>query len=156
MSGRGKPPKPTETKRRAGNPGCRPLNDSEPEPILGAPPMPSHMEGVASETWDSVCEHLDQMGILAQSDVVILTLYCDTWALYLQAGQQVREEGINCISEKGGKYMNPSLSARSALAKQAATYAAELGLTISSRSRIHATPKKATNEKTKGFNVVGA
>ena len=156
MGSRGPAPKPTETKRRAGNPGCRPLNDSEPIPDLGAPPKPPHLEGLASETWDSLCVQLEAMGILAQSDVVILTLYCDTWGLYLQAGDEVREEGLTCTGEKGGSYMNPTLSARNALAKQAASYAAKLGLSPADRSQIHASPPSKPSDATEDFDIVGA
>ena len=44
MATRGRKPKPTETKRRAGNPGNRPLNEAEPTATPGAPPRPDHLD----------------------------------------------------------------------------------------------------------------
>ena len=54
---RGRKPIPTVLKRRAGNPGKRPLNENEPEPEPGAPEPPSHLNAEAREVWDwlTVC-----------------------------------------------------------------------------------------------------
>ncbi len=155
MARPGPAPKPTETKKRAGNPGNRPLNKDEPKPEPGAPPMPPHMEFEAAETWGWLCEVLAGMGLLAKSDVAIMMAYCDAYSEYLEARKQVEDEGLTCTGEKGGQYMNPAFSAESSLRKQLVSYAAELGLTPSARSRIQVTPPAEDDEKTAAFRVVG-
>lgn len=151
----GQPAKRTELKRLTGNPGGRALNDREPEPDGNRPKIPPHVEGEAALTWEWLCDELDRMGILSSGDVAIMTLYCDTWAEYQEARAKVQKYGSILFGKEGTPFNSPYLNQEAMFKKQLERYASELGLTPSSRSRVHASPKAKANEKTKGFQVVG-
>jgi len=155
----GRKPKPNETKRRAGNPGRRPLNDAEPVPVADAPPMPEHLSQAGRDAWAWLCEVLGGMGILASSDVAIMTLYCDTWSQYVEVRGQQASKGVGqfLASSEKGLYIHPLLGVESMLKKQLVSYIGEMGLTATSRVRLHAAPKQsaAPGGKGKYFKVVG-
>ena len=135
---RGPKPTPTHLKELAGNPGKRPLNADEPTPPAGAPEKPAHFNEDASVWWDWLVDMLGQMGILAQSDVAIMTLYCDTAAEYITAKRDLnRIGGFVSKSEKTGQYyINPYVNVLAMLKKQLLCYLAELGFSPTSRSRV--------------------
>ena len=151
----GRKPIPTETKRRAGNPGRYPLNDAEPVPEKGAPPVPEFLSDEAKQEWEYLCEQLDKAGILAQSDRAVMATYCDAWAQYIKEYRRVEEMGSLLIStkevrDKGGNvlrttrtpYINPSMAVKSMCWKHLLQCAAVLGLEPSTRSRIRRLPTK--------------
>lgn len=154
---RGRKPKPTETKRREGNPGRRPLNDREPAIPAGAPVKPPHVTGPAAECWTWLCDQLDQMGLLAQCDQAIVTLYCDAWADYVASLETIETEGRQLLSEKtGAVYNHPATNNAFAYRKQLHQYAVELGLSPSARSRVTATGAPAEkDDRDKFFPVTG-
>ena len=154
MATRGRKPKPAATKRRAGNPGRRPLKD-EPEPTPGAPEMPAHLEKVGKEAWLWLCAQLHTMGILATSDVAIMTLYCDTWTEYVMVRTRINEMGIAGMlltsAKTGSIYVNPLMNIESTLKKQLMSCLAELGLSPTARARLTTTKPREENAKDKYF-----
>ncbi|HUT92898.1 MAG TPA: phage terminase small subunit P27 family [Thermoguttaceae bacterium] len=142
---RGPKPTPTHLKELAGNPGKRPLNADEPTPPVGAPEKPPHLNEDASVVWDWLVGMLGNMGILCQSDVAIMMLYCDTVAEYVKAKRDLnRVNGFVSRSEKTGQYyINPYMSVLAMLKNQLTRYLAELGLSPTSRSRVKRTPESS-------------
>lgn len=139
---RGRKPIPTAMKKINGNPGKRPLNDSEPTPPKGEPDMPEHLNETGREAWLWLSEMLGVMGLLAESDRAIMSLYCDTWSEYVDAREKVNTYGMVLLSKGGVPYMSPYMMAESMLKKQLTQYLGELGLSPSSRSRLHVTKMK--------------
>jgi P27 family predicted phage terminase small subunit len=153
MGIRGPKPKPAAKKRADGNPGKRPLKQ-EPVATPGEPEMPAHLDAVARETWEWLCVTLRKMDLLFRSDVAVMTLYCDTWSEYLEARRSVQkygsviasksktksrqEDGVVVESTTAGQpYMSPYVSLESMLKKQLMQCLAELGLSPTSRARLH-------------------
>jgi len=155
MARRGRKPKPTELKRRAGNPGRRKLNDQEPTPALRAPPCPRHLDRIARREWRRLCRELLELGILTDLDRAVLIAYCESWSLYVQAREKVAEEGSVLISSKGTPYASPYHNQMTAAMKAMVGYAAELGMTPSSRSRVTARPPTAQADKKRFFKICG-
>ncbi len=147
---RGPKPKSAADKLQAGNPGRRPLNDSEPEPKPGRPECPPEFEGLALEAWDWLCETLDAMGLLVKSDVALMALYCDAWADFWKAREEVEDGGLTLTGTKGGDYVNPAYNVKTIAKNQLAKYAVELGLSHPSRTRLHAAPDKKPAGDPKG------
>ena len=156
MSIPGRKPKPTEEKRRAGNPGHRPLNDNEPQPTKGAPPKPEHLDEMASQMWDDLCKELGQMGILATSDQVILAMFCDSWSLYVDACNMIKQGSQIYIAPMKEPKQAAWVSVRATAVKQLLQCASELGLSPTSRARL-SVPSKPQSPEGKGrfFKVVG-
>lgn len=156
MAKRGRKPKPTAAKIRAGNPGRRALNQNEPKPKLRAPPCPRHLDKVARAEWRRVCRELLELGILTSIDRSVLIAYCESWSLYVAAHAKVAEEGSVLISEKtGAPYQSPYLSQMTAAMKAMVGYAVELGMTPSARSRVQVQPPKKANDKKRFFKIAG-
>lgn len=132
---RGRRPTPTAVKKLHGNPGKRPLRD-EPQPPEGSPDMPALLEGLAAETWHWLCKILAEMGILAESDIAVMTLYCATWGQWVEAIQQVKKFGPILAAKTGTPYLSPYLLLEGMLAKRLVQLAGELGLTAISRTRM--------------------
>ena len=153
---RGRKPKPTALKRLAGNPGRRPLNEAEPTPRPVAPKKPPHLTGLAGRTWKWLCEILGGMGILASSDVALMTLYCDTWQEYVDTRKAVKKYGLVMVSPKTKMpFINPYANAEAMLKKQLLSCLGELGLSPSSRSRIHTSTPAEPAGVERLFNLVG-
>lgn len=137
MGIRGPKPKPAAKKRAEGNPGKRPLKQ-EPVATPGEPEMPAHLDAVARETWEWLCLTLRKMDLLFRSDVAVMTLYCDTWSEYLAARRNVQKYGSVIASQSTNQpYMSPYVSLESMLKKQLMQCLAELGLSPTSRARLH-------------------
>ena len=134
---RGRKPIPTALKQLAGNPGKRPLNEAEPKPEREAPDCPEHLNDEACNVWEWLCDTLDRLGLLAKSDVAIMTLYCETWSEYVKVRQEVEQYGFVMISPKtGNPFVNPLLNVEAMLKKQLLQYLSELGLSATSRTRL--------------------
>ncbi len=147
MARPGRKPTPTETKRRRGNPGKRALNDREPKPPAGAPPMPRGLfDAEAAREWKRLSKRLDGLGLLNKSDGNLMARYCVAWSLWFKAVRKLWEDGQVLTSEKGGEYLSGYLSSLLALDKRLAAGEAEMGLTSSSRTRIKTTPKPGKPE----------
>lgn len=104
-----------------GNPGHRPLNADEPKPDLAThvPEPPRKLKGESRREWDRVAEHLVKTRVLALQELSLLASYCTLHAAFVKA-------------ETRGELLTASLIS------QYRTFAAEFGLTPSSRSRIKA------------------
>ncbi len=49
---------------------------NEPQPIMGAPPLPDALDNAAQQVWATVIEQLDAMKILAVCDSNAIERYC--------------------------------------------------------------------------------
>jgi P27 family predicted phage terminase small subunit len=143
---RGRKPLPTATKEATGalakNPQRR--NHSEPVTVPGIPPLPASLEGdeVAIECWNKVCKTLHDMGILTMSDVSVMELYCSTYSQWRWLSNYVRDGNCRIENEKGNVSTSPEANQVHKYSALLLRMMAELGLTPSSRSRIHAAPKE--------------
>lgn len=164
MTKPGRRPIPTELKRQAGNPGKRPLNENEPQPVRGAPEIPPHLTGLAAETWDWLCDRLAELNLLGTSDMVIMALFCGAWARYVANYEAVEKYGTVFVSTKqhkdGGEtktpYIGPYLNIEAMLSKQLTQYSAAMGLGPAWRASVTKIPGPDIPEgKSRFFKVVG-
>lgn len=137
---RGRKPKPTRLKLIAGNPGRRPLNPAEPRITASVPEPPPHLSDVALGEWHRLAPALARAGVLTEFDRAALAGYCSSWASFVAGEEAIRETGHVIKGYRGSLVVNPHVRVRDRALELMARFAAELGLTPSSRSRIHATP----------------
>lgn len=146
MATRGRKPTPTHLKVVTGNPGRRPLPANEPQGPAGVPDCPPHLQGLAREEWDRLAPALAQMGVLTLIDGGALALYCQAWSRWVQAEQAIakmaaRDQmtgGLMIKTANGNPIQNPLVGIANKAMADCNRYAAELGITPSSRSRIAA------------------
>ena len=139
---RGRKPKPTALKRINGNPGRRPLNDSEPVVALGGFSCPKYLNDEARREWRRVVRDLKGAGVLARVDRATLEGYCVSYARWRLAEEEIETEGITITGPKGGVMKNPAVTVAVQERMLMLKFMSELGMTPSSRSRLHVEPKR--------------
>lgn len=134
----GRPPKPTKLKELSGNPGKRPQNKAEPKPATKRPPCPQHIQGEARKEWNRITKQLMALGLLTEVDRAALAAYCQCWARWVQAEEEMRRENFKMITttDSGYPVVSPWLNVANAAMKQMLRYLTEFGMTPSSRSRV--------------------
>ncbi len=141
-------PVPTYLKILHGNPGKRPLNENEPQPKKDMPKCPRQLNKEARKAWKRLSKQLYEMGALTEIDGEALAMYCDAWATWIHAKEQLEKFGEVVKSPKSGfPVLNPFFSIASTSWEQMRRILCEFGMTPSSRSRVQIDPrKKKTNE----------
>ena len=132
----GRPPKPTKLKLLNGNPGKRPLNKREPQYETDVPTRPEWLLPEAKREWSRIVPELQAKGLIAKVDRAALAAYCQSWALYVEAVQDIAENGTTFKTETGYQGPTPSVGIMVKMQQQMSTYAAKFGFTPSDRSRI--------------------
>ena len=133
----GRRPKPTALKKLEGNPGKRPLNDDPKLPTLNAMSCPRHLSDVARKEWHRVVKELGAAGLLTVVDRTALAAYCQSFANWVEAEQELQENGRVMKFDSGYQQVSPWVTiAKQSLAEMRA-FMTEFGMTPSSRSRIH-------------------
>ena len=133
---RGRKPIPTQIKLLRGNPGKRPLNESEPQPVPLAPSCPPELSQGAKEEWNRLVPELVELGLLTRLDRAALAAYCQAYATYLDAIQAVQKYGQLVKSPNGYPQVSPYLTIANRQVEIMTRIASEFGFTPASRSRI--------------------
>ena len=129
-------PKPTALKILNGNPGKRRLNANEPKAEITIPDCPEHLNEIARAEWNRITPELASAGLLTRLDRAAIALYCQTWAIWVEAEDKVRKRGRVIVTKSGYPVLNPQHTIATKAANDCKTFAIEFGLTPSSRSRI--------------------
>lgn len=143
---RGRKPKPTEQKRREGNPGKRRLNTQEPQPPAAMPEAfdlpPSELDGIptAATEWRRLAPMLRACRQVTEADRGALIALCLEWARYIDATKKVRDLGLVVTTKNGYPIPNPYLPIATKALAGCNKLWPELGLTPSSRSRVAIAP----------------
>ncbi len=146
---RGRKPKPTLLKVLDGNPGKRPIDNSEPHPSEGVPDRPDWLDTEARAEWNRVTVELTDMGMLTLADRAALAAYCTAWSRWVEAEAMVKKFGTIVKSpERGFPMKSPYLSIADQALETMRKLMVEFGLTPSSRSRIRVPEGNAEDELT--------
>ena len=146
---KGRKPKPNIVKLNTGNPGKRPLNDSEPEPDIPdkCPSAPDNLCDIGKREWDRIAPLLHDMGLLSSIDLTALSAYCASYARWVDAEKRIRDDGMIISAPSGYPVQSPYLAIANKALDRMKAFLVEFGMTPSSRSRITVgNPKKKTNE----------
>jgi P27 family predicted phage terminase small subunit len=141
----GRPPTPTERKRRLGNPGKRALPD--PANVVALPPVaddaPAQLGPAGKAVWELVTQEAKW---LAESDRPTMVMLCEKfdrrqdWLARLESMEPV------LYTDKGYAYANPLVGMLSTLETELAKLLSALGLTPADRTRLGvAEVKKQSN-----------
>ncbi len=143
----GRKPKPTALHILNGSYKINPSrqNKNEPDASNDKPRCPRGLDKEAKRVWRETAGLLDEMGILSKTYAHLLEAYAVTWSQWKHATEMVARTGI-CIVQRGPDGQteikrNPFEAAmhkhRDALTKMQA----EMGLTPSSKTRVHVEKK---------------
>lgn len=134
---RGRKPVPTALHELRGNPGKRGRRKDEPKPKQGIPECPEHLSDAAKQEWFRITPELHAAGVLAKVDRAALAGYCAAYARWVEAEEKVAESGGLVVKAPSGYPMqNPYLAISNRALEDIRKFAAEFGMTPSSRTRI--------------------
>lgn len=140
---RGRKPLPKNVHILQGNASKLPRHELRPEngPPVEIPSPPAHLVGEALAEWARITEELAALGLVAAVDRAGLTLYCEAWATFVRAGEEIaRLDGDLVVTHPNGfKGPSPWLAIRDKAAEQCRRMLAEFGMSPSSRTRVRAT-----------------
>ena len=134
MAKTGRKPKPTALKKLEGNPGRRPLNRMEPMPPVVQLRCPNHLLPEAKKEWKRLAPVLMDLGLLTAADAVPFEGYCTAYARWLEAQDEINKHGSIYKDNEGKIRPNPFIAIANQQMREIKSFAAEFGLTPSTRS----------------------
>src|SRR5262249_2457136 len=141
----GPPPTPSYLKLLKGNPGRRPIKaNPEPEVSPKIPSPPEFLSPIAKDEWWRIAGELHRLQLLTPFDVAMFSVYCQSYADWIEAGRQLAIAGVADPETQGllikGSHKqlmpNPLLRVAAGAADRMMNVATQLGLTPLARSRI--------------------
>lgn len=157
MGKRGPRPQPTKLRILRGNPGKRPIKNSEPQPSSDGIVMPPHLGPVAVARWGELLPLLQSVKVMTRADVEALARYCDTYEWWLATRAKLRTEGDTYpILNDGGqvKYIaqRPEVSIAHKLSQQLRQLEQDFGLNPSARTSLNVeTTQQETSDDAQMF-----
>lgn len=145
MSTHGPRPEPTVLKVLRGNPGCRRINGSEPQPPSIVPEPPGSISGNprAIEEWNRLVPMLQQMRLLTAADYLALANICYDVAVLEETRAALDKDGLTFINPKTGmEHQSPLLNVLAVTTDRLLRHLREFGLTVSSRSTLKMQPNE--------------
>lgn len=143
----GRKPVPTHLKAVKGTlQPCR-TNTKEPQPAADAIDPPPGMSKLALAHWQTVSRHLQAARILTNIDTTALMLYCETYATWRDATDQINKYGSVVAGKDEYPIRSPYLLVAQKSFEQMKSMMTEFGMTPSSRTRIKVVePEAKTND----------
>lgn len=135
-------PTPTALRILRGNPGKRPINQTEPQPAIIRPEMTAEVKANprATEEWDRIAPMLERMRVLTEADYLALGTLCLDVAMLDEVHEKIRNSGLlikTGIADAPMIRKNPLLEIRMQLEGGIHRWLCEFGMTPSSRTRLH-------------------
>jgi len=150
MAGRpgrsGGKPKPTALKLLTGNPGKRPLNESEPKPAVVIPRAPASLPERVRREWYTLAHQLADAGLLTELDKMALAGLVTSYVRWMEAQEGLAKTGLLIKGRDNVPVLNPLLRISRDAQVEYTRLLGEFGLTPSSRSRLHVEPKEEEDE----------
>ena len=144
---RGRKPKPTALKRLEGNPGKRPLNELEPVPPPVQLRCPNYLLPEARKEWKRLAPILMSMGLLTAADAVPFAGYCQAYARWREAQDEITRHGSIYKDDDGRIRPNPYIAIATQQMREIKSFAADFGLTPSNRTAMIANVMSAVKQK---------
>ena len=138
-------PEPAALKKLKGNPGNRPIQ-VEPEVTMKAPKPPDDLKGEAFAEWSRIVPELDRAGLLSVIDRAYLVGYCESWASFCEAREELHMNGALIQGRDGGLVRNPAAMVMKDSLDMMLKYGAKFGLSPIDRARLGKVPDKVSEE----------
>ena len=140
----GRKPKPTALRVLEGNRSDRPIKQEPefpeaPKSARHDPPFP--LDPMEMEEWERVCGALTDAGVVTAPDLATLALYCAAMGKAKRAYKHMRRKSMTV--EGAPERINAYERLFQQYSQLALKYAAEFGLTPSSRVRLGIDPQKS-------------
>jgi P27 family predicted phage terminase small subunit len=144
MGARGPARKPAKLHQDNGT--FRPGRHGGPALRVEVPDPPAGLSPGAMAQWHVLGRQLADAGLITALDGLALRLLCESAAEYIEAHEQMREQGYTDTTEKGNRIQNPTVGVRNKLWSQVYTMARQFGMTPSARTGLHAESKQEDDD----------
>ena len=109
-----------------------------------APKPPTWLSREAAAEWRRVVPGLQRLDLLKEEDRAMLSTYCETWAMFVDATRTVHREGMTCEvvtvrkdgSESRRTVTHPAVGIARAAGRELRAFAQQFGLTPSSEQAL--------------------
>lgn len=125
--------------------GSRRARPNEPEVSGKVGPPPAILTGLALDTWKKVAKEWEAAKIGSALDEEALACYCLAWKDLNDSEEDIKVFG-RIVETERGLVKNPAFTIRNSSMTQIKQFAAELGLSPTSRGKIQGPPKKKANK----------
>jgi P27 family predicted phage terminase small subunit len=169
---RGRKPKPLAQRIAEGDAqkvGKKKLQEQlarEPKAMVGYPPCPSHLSGLAKKTWTFLVEQLEFMDQDRKPDAVMLEGACVNYARAVAADKILERDGItfeqSTIDQETGERIilnirpRPEISISNAAWLRVRAFCSEFGLSPVSRTRLATAPDAGKKDEEEIRNLLSA
>jgi P27 family predicted phage terminase small subunit len=134
----GRPRLPTELKRVKGTLRPGRVNPAEPTPEIAAPPCPRELTPLARKQYRKAARELKAAGMITRLDLGCLVGYSVALASALRCEAEIGNSGEVIRGKNNTAVASPFALVRQMSLKSLAQFASALGMSPSSRSRVHA------------------
>jgi P27 family predicted phage terminase small subunit len=115
------------------------MRSNRPATKANRPRPPEDMDGEALLEWDRVCDELAAAGRLDSTDRALLTIYCQTWAIYQTVMRRVAKDGPVVKHNNGVAGASPFYTVSREMAGHLRRLLSDMGLTPAARGKGAAT-----------------
>jgi P27 family predicted phage terminase small subunit len=121
------------------------VNWSEPQGSRGYPEIPAVIasDPVALACWNDMCAQLDAMQLLVTSDMFVIQVAAMSYSQMIAINKDIANGNVTIENAKGETVNNPAVGHFHKFQDRFVRCLAELGLTPSSRLRLHAPDPEA-------------
>lgn len=104
--------------------------------LRALPRCPAHLNAVAHKEWRRLATPLHEAGILTLADRAALAAYCQAYARWVEAEEQLKKTPLLLKTPSGYVQQSPWLSVSNKQLELMGRYMAELGITPAARARV--------------------
>lgn len=147
---RGRKPQPLALRVLRGTPGGPPADAPLPPPLSASPPCELDGDNYAMAEWRRLVPALIECGQVTTADRTLLVAYCLKYAQWLRLEEDARDEGAVVDTARGTPAINPTCRLANQTLAVLLRAAGELGITPSTRTRVHRVGPPAAASKWAG------
>ncbi|MFE5031017.1 phage terminase small subunit P27 family [Streptomyces sp. NPDC056683] len=115
---------------------------SGPTAPEGYPKAPEWLNEVGQAEWDRLTPILSEMGIVTLADRNAVAFYCQSYANYVAATEEVNRHGVIVQGHRGVIAKNPAVQVQRDALEQMNRWGGKLGLSPIDRVRLAYTPEE--------------
>ena len=132
----GRKPLPTRLKLVKGTLRKHRVRSDEPTPGTENVAPPGYMSKAARKQWEITCPQLLDAGVMTDMDVDALAMYCEAFARWRDANEQIKKHGPVVMAKSGFPVQSPYVAISNKAFDQMKSMLTEFGMTPSSRTRV--------------------
>ncbi len=117
------------------------------------PRKPKYVTGEAAKIWVKTVPKLRRMGVMAETDELVLAGYCCCMARWIDAEKAIEEHGTTFTMTSGYVQVRPEVAVARDYQKRAVALAGKMGFSPLDRERISIPVKPTNGKQSEGLHI---